>query len=390
MVLHESVNFLTGIMENKVLSVAVTVLVTVLLFGALILIHELGHYLTARLFGVTVKEFSVGMGPKIFGRVSPRTGILYALRALPVGGFVAMEGEDEASEDPNAFSKKKTWQRMIITVAGGAMNLFLGLILTLIYVLTMQGLYGTTVTAFPEKAMSNSCENALMVNDTVLKINGASVRTGQEVVYELFRAGSKSKNHVTSGEGEDEKLIGVKVDLEVLRNGEKVTLKDVLFPVLSENGMTYGLRDFYYNEEGKNFKTVIKNTGRQMILSVKMVYESLFDLITGRYGIEQVSGPVGTATVVGDALKQDFSAGTGQSRNSFIYLAMLVTVNLGLFNLLPVPALDGGRVFFQLIELIVRKPIPQKYEAAVHFVGIILLLALMALVTMKDIVGLFR
>ncbi len=386
MQLFSDVGFFAKVMENKALSVIVTVLATVLLFGVLIFIHELGHYLTARLFKVTVREFSIGMGPKIWGKTSKKTGIFYAVRALPIGGFVSMEGEDEESADANAFNRKKVWQRMIITAAGGAMNLFLALLLALAYILTMPGLYGTTVMKFPENAISDKCVNALEVGDQILTINGTRVYTGQEIVYELFRAGGNDRDLVI----ENEKAVAVRVDLKVLRNGEKIPLEDVLFPVELESGVIYGLRDFYYNVEAKNFRNVTKNVGREMILSVKMIYESLFDLITGRYGIEQISGPVGTAGVVGEAITQDVTAKSGQGRNSFIYLAMIISANLGLFNLLPVPALDGGRLFFQFIELIFRRPIPQKYEAAIHFVGIVLLLALMALVTVKDIVGLFR
>ena len=141
--------------------------------------------------------------------------------------------------------------------------------------------------------------------------------------------------------------------------------------------------------EAKSLSSTFKNVGRQMRLNVKMVYESLFDLLRGRYGLNQISGPVGTAGVVGEALKKDATASEGQSRNSFLYLFMIISVNLGLFNLLPIPALDGGRLFFQLIELIFRKPVPLKYEGMIHTVGLLLLLLLMAVVTFKDIFGIF-
>ena len=379
--------FFSNLMGSSAGSVIVTILATILLFGALIFIHELGHYLTARLFHVTIKEFAIGMGPKVIRHTSKKTGILYSFRAFPIGGFVAMEGENEASEDPNAFGRKKVWQRMIITAAGGAMNLLLGLILTFAYVLTMQTHIGTTVTSFPEGAFSARSEQALEVGDEIRKINGSSVRVGQEVIYELFRAGGDPDRRYTN---ESEDRILAKVDLLVIRNGEELLLKDVDFPVSSEDGLFFALRDFNMNDEGKSFSTTMLNTVRQMRLSVKTVYESLFDLIRGRYGLKQLSGPVGTASVVGEAIKSDASSETQGSRNSFLYLCMIITVNLGLFNLLPLPALDGGRLFFQFIELIFRKPVPVKIEGTIHTVGLLLLLLLMAVVTFKDVFGLFK
>lgn len=379
-------SFFASLFSKSWVSVLLTVLVTVLMFGFLIFIHELGHYLTARLCKVSIREFSIGMGPKIYGRVSKKTGILYSLRALPIGGYVAMEGEDTESPDPNAFHKKKVWQRMLITAAGGFMNLLLGVILTFVYVLTFPKYYGNTVVDYPEFSYSNQCTEPLQVGDEILSIDGHSVRTGQEIVYELFRAGGDKKKVYTDEEAEK---VMVKVDLTVLRNGEKIVLHDVVFPVGKDEGVSYGLRDFYYNAEAKSLSSTFKNVGRQMRLNVKMVYESLFDLLRGRYGLNQISGPVGTAGVVGEALKNDATASEGQSRNSFLYLFMIISVNLGLFNLLPIPALDGGRLFFQLIELIFRKPVPLKYEGMIHTVGLLLLLLLMAVVTFKDIFGIF-
>lgn len=385
MIIREQ-SFFASLFSKSWVSVLLTILVTVLMFGFLIFIHELGHYLTARLCKVSIREFSIGMGPKIYGRVSKKTGILYSLRALPIGGYVAMEGEDTESQDPNAFHKKKVWQRMLITVAGGFMNLLLGVILTFVYVLTFPKYYGNTVVDYPEFSCSNQCTEPLQIGDEILSIDGHSVRTGQEIVYELFRAGGDKKKVYTDEEAEK---VMMKVDLTVLRNGEKIVLHDVVFPVGKDEGVSYGLRDFYYNAEAKSLSSTFKNVGRQMRLNVKMVYESLFDLLRGRYGLNQISGPVGTAGVVGEALKNDATVSEGQSRNSFLYLFMIISVNLGLFNLLPIPALDGGRLFFQLIELIFRKPVPLKYEGMIHTVGLLLLLLLMAVVTFKDIFGIF-
>ncbi len=361
-------SFFSSMMNSSWFYILVTALATMLLFGFLIFIHEFGHYITARLFKVTVKEFAIGMGPKILQKRSKKTDIAYSLRALPIGGYVSMEGEDEESGDPNAFYKKAVWKRMIITAAGGVMNLLLGLILTFIYVLTSVGLAAPVVYKFQENAASSQW---LKENDIIVAVDGTRVFTGQDAYYEILRKGIEP------------------IDIKVRRDGKEVVLEDVTFGIMTEQGVKFGSQDFYFPRETKTVGAVLRHTASQMRLSVKMVYESLFDLVTGRYGFEQISGPVGTAGAVGDAIKDDVQAGEGEASNSLLYLAMIITVNLGVMNLLPIPALDGGRLLFQVVELIFRKPIPTKYEGYIHAAGIVLLLALMAVVTFKDILGLF-
>jgi regulator of sigma E protease len=177
----------------------------------------------------------------------------------------------------------------------------------------------------------------------------------------------------------------------VKREGKKETLKDVEFGTVTEDGVVFGEQDFWFEAEEKTPLAVLRHTASQMRLSVKMVYESLFDLVSGRYGFEQVSGPVGTAGAIGDVLKEDLAADPdkGQNNNGLLYLAMIITVNLGLMNLLPIPALDGGRLFFQTVELIFRRPIPTKYEGYIHGAGIVILMGFMLLITFKDVFGLF-
>ncbi len=363
-------NFLAGLMNNQAVFIVITALATILLFGFLIFIHEFGHYLTARLFKVTVKEFAIGMGPKIFGWVSKKTGIAYRVRALPIGGFVSMEGEDEESGDPNAFYKKAVWKRMIITAAGATMNLIFGTLLAFIYILTSSGLAAPVVHKFQEDAASSKW---LKEHDVILKVDGEAVFTGQDAYYEILRRGIEP------------------IDILVKRDGKKVLLEDVVFGKQTEQGVQFGAQDFYFPREQKTPLTVMKHTVSQMRLSVKMIYESLFDLVTGRYGFEAVSGPVGVAGEVGGALKDDLQADPekGQSSNNLLYLSMIITINLGVMNLLPIPALDGGRLFFQLVELVFRKPIPHKYEGYIHGAGIVILMVLMALVALKDTIGLF-
>jgi len=341
-----------------------TFLLTVLIFGALILIHELGHYLFARLFDVAINEFAVGMGPKLISRVSKKTGIRYSLRLIPFGGYVSMEGEDGDSEDERAFCNKATWKRMIITVAGATMNLLLGVILTTIYVGTFKT-YGSTVVADVNKSV---LAEQVQVGDEIVEIGGSRVYALTDLIYEVHRQGIEP------------------VDVTVLRDGKEIVVKDIQFPVSSQNGMASGSIDFMVYGKDKTIGELLRQSFAQTRLSCKMVYESLWDLITGRYGVEAVSGPIGTGQVIGDALEQDRK---DDSSHSLLYLCAVITINLGLFNLLPIPALDGGRLFFQLIELIRRKPINRKHEGYIHAAGMLLLLAVMALITFKDIIKLF-
>lgn len=336
------------------------ILLTILTFSVLILIHELGHYLMARLFETTIKEFAIGMGPKLVSRRSSKTGIVYSLRAFPIGGFVSMAGEDEESDDINALNRKPIWQRMLITVAGATMNLLLGLILMLVVVLTSQRICGTTVMKFADNSSSEQC--GLKIEDEILKVGNARVHTAAELAYEIMRNGTEP------------------ISLTVRRGSETIVLENVTFPTTISDGIKYGLADFRTADEAKTLGNVLEQTYFRSLSTVKMIWQGLLDLLTGRYGLEQVSGPVGVTGAVSEAAK------TGA--NNFLYLVVVITMNLGIFNLLPLPALDGGRLMFQIIELIRRKPIKQEVEGYVHFVGIVLLLLLMIAVTFKDVINL--
>ena len=337
------------------------ILLTLFVISVLALLHELGHYLTARTFGVGIKEFAVGMGPKVISRASKKTGIVYSLRLFPIGGFVSMVGEDEDSDADNALNKKPVWQRMIITVAGSLMNIITGVVLMAVVVSMSPGLGGTTVAKFDEGATSVS--SGLSLGDEIVRVDGTRVHVAAELSYEIMHSGDKP------------------IDLVVRRDGELVTLEDVVFSTVTAEGVVFGMPDFFVAREDKNVGNIIKHSFYRSISTVKMIWESLIDLITGRYGFEAVSGPVGVAGAVSDAAKSGLS--------DFLYLVVVIAMNLGVFNLLPFPALDGGRLFFQLIELIRRKPIKPEFEGYVHFAGIVLLLLLMVVVTLKDIIKLF-
>ena len=337
------------------------VLLAIFIFGVLILVHELGHYITARLFDVHIEQFAIGMGPKLLSKKSKKTGIVYSLRALPIGGFVSMVGEDGESDDERAFCKKPTWQRIIIVAAGSVMNLLAGVILTFAVTLTSQNIGNTTIAGFDENAVSS--QYGLRVGDEVVSVDGTRVHTANQLVYEVGR--------VTEGG----------VDMVVVRDGEEIVLNGVRFGVEAEEGISFGKRDFTVLAVEKSFGNVIKHTFYNSGLAVKTVWQSLLDLITGRYSFKAVSGPVGVTQAITDVAK------TGTV--NLLYLVSVIAMNLGVFNLLPIPALDGGKLFFLFFELLFRRPINRKVEGYIHAAGLIILLGFIAVVSIKDIIKLF-
>ena len=301
------------------------------------------------------------MGPAIFKKKKGET--TYALRLLPIGGYVSMEGEDEESQDENAFNRKKVWQKFIIVAAGAIMNLILGVIIVAT-ILSMDGLIGTNkIVRFHENAISQ--QTGLKEGDELIKIDGHRLFSGMDISFLMSRSDD-----------------GV-FDMVVRRDGEKVELNDVTFKTTREDEYLHIEYDFIVLGEEPNAFNVATTAVKQTVSIVRLVWLSLFDLVTGRYGLTDLSGPVGTVNVIADA-----AASAAQSKEGLITaLTMMafVSINIGVFNLLPLPALDGGRLFFLLIEGIRRKPINPKYEGYVHGAGLMLLLLLMLVVTFKDI-----
>ncbi len=347
------------------MSTVLTLIIAVLVFGFLILIHELGHYTFARIFKVTIKEFSIGMGPKLLWYDSKKTGIRYSLSMLPFGGYVAMAGEDEESDDPNSFDKKPAWQRFIITAAGATVNIVAGA-LAMILLTTMIPLGSTTVHDFVDKEQSkytvSSSESGLLAGDTILSVNGKRVKILDELSYEIMRQGNRP------------------VDLTVLRDGTEVDLPGVVFPTEKQEEQTFGMMDFRVNRSEKTFGSVMTYSFRKSCLIVRMCWESLFDLITGRYTLAAVSGPIGISSAIGDAARAGFS--------SLLYITVLISINLGVMNLLPIPALDGGRLIVILAEMITRKKMPAKLEGIINGIGLLLLLGLSVVIMIKDVIKL--
>lgn len=335
-----------------------TVLLTILVFGAIIAIHEAGHFIAAKSCGVKVNQFALGMGPKLFSFQKGET--LYALRLLPIGGFVSMEGEDEDSSDHRAFCNQALWKRMIIVCAGAFMNLILGL-------LVLYGVYGcqeriatNRVAEFRENSVSDSY--GLQAGDDILKINGKTIYTENDIVSILF-----SSNSATA-------------EFTVKRDGEKLSFPVTFTTQPGEEKDSLYL-DFLVQSEENSIWNTLSYATRKAVSLGRLVWMSLVDLISGNVGFDQLSGPVGVGQVIGQTLSVDLQ--------SFFILVAFLTINVGIFNLIPFPALDGGRLLFMIIELIFRKPVPAKYESYVHAVGMILLFGLMIAVTFKDVVRVF-
>ena len=340
------------------------IVLALLIFGFLIFIHEFGHYTCARIFNVTIHEFAIGMGPTIFSRKSKKNGIKYSLRALPIGGFVSMEGEDESSEDENAFNKKPLWQRIIITCAGAFMNIVVGILVMSILVASQDTLPSNVIGAFveDENGHNYAYSAGLRLGDEITHVEGTRVHIANETIYEIMRKGVEP------------------IDITVIRDGESITLEDCVFPTIVESGTRFGNMDFKVLPEAKTPLSVLKHAFFRSTSTIKMIWESLYDLIRGRYGVESISGPVGVTKALGEAAEEGI--------DDLIYLAVVISMNLGVMNLLPLPALDGGRLLFQLIELIRRKPVKPEIEGYIHFAGLVVLMILMVVIAVKDIIGL--
>ncbi len=367
----------------------------------LILVHELGHYLTARLFDVHILEFSIGMGPKIISRKSKKNDIIYSLRLLPIGGYVQMVGENgeeglneaekakyfeenpemvQYADDPRALSKKPIWQRMIIIAAGGVTNIVIGLLLTVVMVASMPVLGGTAVAAFDEDA--TSVNYGLQKEDIIVKVNNTSVSTHMMLAYSVMYYGDAPID-LTVVRGADIKY-NEKGQMVSYKGGEKIKLEDVVFPseTFDEYGnAVYGDMDFKIYAVEKNLLSTLSQSAEYGRMMIKTVWDGLFDLIRGKYGIEAFSSPVGISGEIGDAAKSGSS--------SLLYIVVLLSVNLGIINLLPIPALDGGHLMFYVIELIIRRPISPKVKGYLNAAFMVLIFGFAFFIMFKDVVNLF-
>lgn len=449
----------------QILIIIALVIIGILLFELIIFSHEFGHFITAKKSGVKVNEFSLGMGPKILGFKKGETD--YSLRLLPLGGFCAMEGEDEESPEPRAFNNAKIWKRMIIIIAGAVMNIILGFIMMFAYTVQADNYASTTVNGFYPNSVSANC--GLKVGDQITEINGYSVWNSRDLqfamatmtcrevdgttleiyrqdcaraacnaynsilndnediddstnskLYEILTDGCTNINSAASKEAaysiykqtgedifaeyykgkksfepenieEEDTRLRYTSDLKVIRDGEEVELKDVQFFTYyqskedEQEGKTSLSFDFVVTQIDKTFGSVISQTVSNTCSVAKMVWTSLVWLVQGRFSFTDLSGPVGIATAVTQVASIGLETSFLSAFNNILFVMIMITINLGIFNMLPFPALDGGRFLFLLIEGIFRKPIPRKVEQVVNSVGFALLMVFMVVITFKDI-----
>jgi len=343
-----------------------TILAAVFCFGVIIFIHEAGHFFVAKKSGIRVLEFSLGMGPKLIQKKHGETK--YTLRLFPIGGYCAMEGEDDDSKDPRAFRRAPVWKRMLVTVAGAAMNLILGFILIIAVTCMDSAITSTKIAGFHADAEGTSIATSdqwLQKNDRFVSVNGLKIYTATDVSYAL-------QNDTC----EDFTIV-------VERNGENLTLEHVRF----EDTQTKGLLDFYVYGEKKTFPRVLSYTCRNFVSTARLIWISLRDLISGKYGFHDLSGVVGIIDQTTEIVSM--SETIHDKIMTMLDLMSFITINVGIFNLIPFPALDGGRFVFLVVEAIRRKPVPAKVEGMIHFAGLALLMVLMLAITCQDVTKIF-
>lgn len=351
------------------------IIIAILLFGVLIAAHEWGHFIAARLCGVTVHEFAIGMGPVIWKK-NGKKGTLFSLRALPIGGYCAMEGEEEESEDPHSLSRQGFWQKVFIFAAGAFMNFAVGVLILLILNLDAAAYRTPEITGFAPEFMLQG-EDGLMEGDILYSIDGERIYIFSDVSMFLPR-----------GNGES-------FDLVVLRDGEKVILND--FPMVlqectdSTSGEKYtGYGLYFAGIEEATLGTKLRMTWLNAIDFVRIVRYSLQELLLGNAGVNDLSGPVGIVSTISTVGEQ--SASIGAALENIAYFGAMIAVNLAVMNLLPIPALDGGHIMFLLVSTVTlklfKKEIPMKYEAIINFVFFGLLMLLMLFVTFNDVMRL--
>lgn len=344
------------------------IIIAIVIFGLLIAIHELGHFLVAKACGVKVLEFSIGMGPQLWHKEGKETQ--YSLRLFPIGGFCAMEGEDGESDDPRAFGNTAGWKKFLVLIAGSASNFIAGMLLILCLFAASTGYVSTTLSGFVDGFPCQG-ETMLQAGDEIVSIDGSAVLLYSDISTLLNRGNGKTH------------------DIVVRRDGEKIVLNDLPltpreYEVEGKKVTMYGL---YFQSKEATFGSKLRLGLANSVDFVRMIWWSLEDLFTGAVGFSALSGPIGIVDAMGQMAES--ADGVRQAVDNLLYFAAFLAINLAFMNLLPLPALDGGRVFFLILNglavLLFRRRIPAKYEGYVHFGGLVLLLGLMVVVAVQDV-----
>ena len=382
----------------------VTAIVTIIMFLVMVSLHEFGHFITAKLMNFKILEYAIGFGPAIWK--SKKSEIQYSLRIIPFGGYCKFEGEDTESNDPRAFSNQAVWKRIIVVAAGGIFNVILGFVLFLLIVSQTSPMVTNKVESVV--AESYVAESGLMPGDEIIRINGKKVNFYNDItLYAQDFTENTECTLVVKREGDKKELVfrptksrviysykedGIKVS-EFINGKEAETAfhkysKDIIKDeelIGKDETVERLIIGFVPHQEDVTIFNIWGETWNQTRFVVKLVYNSLWQMLTGKLGVDQMSGPVGIVKEVNTAVNS--------GSTSWLYvlnLTALLTINLGIFNLLPIPALDGGRLFFMLIELITRKKIPPEREGLVHGIGFMLLIALIIFISFNDITKLIQ
>ena len=333
------------------------VALALLMLGVLITVHEAGHFLAARACGIEVQEFAMGMGPALISRTSKK-GTKFSLRLLPIGGFCQFYGEDEDTKDGQGFNDYPVWKRALTVASGPAMNFILAIVIIVIY-LSAWGL-PTVVPRVAELEM-NAQAAGLMVGDEILFVNGVEVVDTTTVT-----------KVITESEGAD-------ITLTVDRSGE--TTDVVITPFYDEEAGRYRV-GFTFDQERVRVSLLqsFPFSVSYNLESASLIVDTLRKLVTTGEGASEVTGPVGTVYVIQEATQQG-------GMDIFLEMAAMISVNLGVMNLLPIPGLDGSRLLFLLVEGVRRKPVKRDLEGAIHFAGFVLLMGLMVVLVYKDVLA---
>ena len=330
------------------------ILAALVIFAVLVVTHEGGHFAAAKAVGVKVNEFAIGMGPLLFKKQKGET--LYSLRLLPIGGYVAMEGEDQESDNPRAFNNKPAWAKALVVAAGPVMNFVLAVII-FACIITYGGTAVDPVLETVNEGLP-AYVAGIRPGDMVTAVDGVSYKDGTEMVLAISEAGQNSDS--------------VTLTVKDADTGE-ISDHTIAFEETDQGGKVIGI---VFGVKHNPFAGVVQGTKTAVRMEIEMV-KVLADLFTGGGSVDDFMGPVGIVTVVDESAK----AGVG----NLIYLMALLSLNLGLINILPFPALDGGRLLFIVIRKFAGKAISDQLEGKIHFIGIMILFALMIFVTFKDI-----
>ena len=335
------------------------IILAILAFGMLVIVHEFGHFITAKRGGVQVNEFWIGMGPTLLKK--EHNGTLYCLKLLPFGGACVMEGEDEDSESEHAFGKASLPRRMLIVAAGALMNFLVGFLIVLAVIQPNgpNGGYIVSTIDSVNPVSTAAAAGGLQAGDEILEVDGYNILMRSDFEIALARGADTT------------------YEVVVRRDGEKITLPAVVLEATIEGEDGRKMIGLTFAEQPDSIGMHINMAVRTSVNYARMVWASLGMLVTGQVGVDQLSGPVGVAEVMATTASYSIAA--------FLQLVAFISINLGVMNLLPLPALDGGRLVFLIIEGIRRKPVPAKYEGYIHAAGLMLLLALMVYVTGQDI-----